>query len=134
MKEIAVSGGFDPIHIGHVRMFREAQKLGKLFILLNSDRFLRDKKGYVFMPLEERKEMLEQWGIVIPVIDSDNTVRETLRAMKPDIFVNGGDRVEGSVPEEAVCKELNIKMLYGIGGTGIESSSDYINRVCKQLQ
>src|SRR4030043_2007516 len=102
-KIVAVSGGFDPIHIGHIRMIREASKLGKLIIILNNDAFLIRKKGRPFMPLEERKEILENIKGVDSVflsIDEDDSVCKSLEAIKPDIFANGGDRRdESDIPE-----------------------------------
>lgn len=126
--KIAVSGGFDPVHIGHVRMFEEAKKLGDLQIYLNSDDFLIEKKGKAFMPYKEREEILEAWGEVLPVIDADQTVCESLKLYKPDIFANGGDRTTDNVPEQAVCEELGIKMVWGVGGGKIQSSSELLNK------
>ena len=123
---IAVSGGFDPLHVGHVRMIQEAAQFGKVIVILNSDEWLTEKKGYVFMPFEERSEIISSLkGVekVVATIDLDNTVCETLRQIKPTYFANGGDRKEGNVPEEAVCKREGIVMLWGVGGGKIQSSS-----------
>jgi cytidyltransferase-like protein len=131
-KTVAVSGGFDPIHIGHVRMFKQAAKLGKLVVIVNNDKFLLKKKGYIFMPLAHRMELIDSIGCVdkvIPAIDKDSTVCETLRNLKPDIFANGGDRKKGTVREEKLCQELGIKMVYGIGGGKIESSSELVKKL-----
>lgn len=125
-RKIAVSGGFDPIHIGHIRLFKKAATFGPLYVILNSDDFLMQKKGYVFMPFAERKEIIEALGCVhavVECIDTDNTVCETLRQLEPDAFLNGGDRVPGNIPERAVCDELGIAMIFGIGGDKIKSSS-----------
>ena len=90
LKIVAVSGGFDPVHIGHVRQFKEAKRLGdKLYVILNSDRFLKNKKGFIFMPFKQRKEILESIKYidkVIPCIDRDQSVCRTLAKIKPDIF------------------------------------------------
>lgn len=127
VKTVAVSGGFDPIHIGHIRMFKEARKLGdKLIVILNSDKFLKEKKGFVFMPFKERKEIIESIRYVdevTPCFDKDNTVCNTLSSLKPDVFANGGDRKEGNVPEKPVCDKYNIEMVYNVGGGKIQSSS-----------
>lgn len=133
-KIVAVSGGFDPIHIGHIRMFKEAAKLGKLYVILNSDEFLNKKKGKPFMEYEERKEIIESIGCVykvVPCIDENQTVCETLRVLIPDYFCNGGDRVEGNVPEAEVCERLGIEMLYNVGGGKIQSSSELLNAYVK---
>jgi D-beta-D-heptose 7-phosphate kinase/D-beta-D-heptose 1-phosphate adenosyltransferase len=120
MITVAVSGGFDPVHSGHIQLFAEARELGdELVVILNSDRFLMEKKGFVFMPFEERKEIIEsiRWvDEVVDCIDEDQTVCRTLGLVKPDIFANGGDRVEGTLPkaEELVCAQLGIRMIYGL--------------------
>jgi cytidyltransferase-like protein len=129
MKEkiVAVSGGFDPIHIGHIRMIREASKLGKLVVILNNDAFLTRKKGRPFMPLEERKEILENIKGVDSVfvsIDEDDSVRKSLEAIRPDIFANGGDRKdESEIREAEICKQLGIEMVFNVGGGKVQSSS-----------
>src|SRR4030042_136517 len=126
-KIVAVSGGFDPIHIGHIRMIREASKLGKLIVILNNDAFLIRKKGGTFMPLAERKEILENIKGVASVfvsIDEDDSVCKSLEAIKPDIFANGGDRKdESEIREAEVCKRLGIEMVFNVGGGKGQSSS-----------
>lgn len=133
MITVAVSGGFDVVHIGHVRHFEEAKKLGdKLVVILNSDDFLRRKKGYVFMSFNERKKILESIKYVdevIPCIDKDQSVCETLRELKPDIFANGGDRGLDNTLEIDVCNELGIKMEFNVGGKKIQSSSWLVNKI-----
>ena len=131
-KTIVVSGGFDPIHVGHVRMIQEASVFGEVIVILNSDDWLIEKKGYTFMPFEERSEILMSIkGVtkVVPTIDLDNTVCETLRQLKPTYFANGGDRKEGNVPEENVCKREGIIMLWGVGGGKIQSSSWLVDAI-----
>jgi D-beta-D-heptose 7-phosphate kinase/D-beta-D-heptose 1-phosphate adenosyltransferase len=136
MTTVAVSGGFDPVHIGHIRYFKAAKKLGdKLVLILNSDRFLKNKKGYIFMPFKERKEILENIKYIdkiIPCIDKDQTVCKTLRKLKPDIFANGGDRnAKNVISEKKICKEVGIKMVFGIGGKKIQSSSWLVKQIKK---
>jgi D-beta-D-heptose 7-phosphate kinase/D-beta-D-heptose 1-phosphate adenosyltransferase len=134
-KTVCISGGFDPVHIGHLRMIRAAKNIagvnGRLIIILNSDEWLRRKKGYVFMPFEERKEILMGFrgvdGISL-VNDSDDTVCEALSRINPDIFANGGDRKEGNVPEDGVCNKLHIEMIYNVGGDKVQSSSKMAGR------
>jgi len=131
MKRIAVSGGFDPIHIGHVRMIQEASKYGNVVVIANSDEWLLRKKGYVFMPFDERSEILMSIKGVTEVYqayDDDNTVCISLRGIKLDAFANGGDRKEDNTPEMDVCKELGIEMLWNVGGGKIQSSSTLVER------
>ena len=112
---VAVSGGFDPLHIGHVRMMREAKKMGhQLIVILNNDYWLMNKKGYVFMPQKERKEIIEALGCVDKVVltkhsknTKDMSVCRELSEIKPDIFCNGGDRKRGNLNAE----ELKSKFL-----------------------
>ena len=131
---VAISGAFDPIHIGHIRYIREAAKLGdRLVVILNSDDFLLRKKGFVFMPFAERKEILENVkGVdeVITSIDEDQTVSQTLELVKPDIFAKGGDR-SGSenIPEAETCRKIGCKLVTNVGGGKIRSNSDISMKV-----
>jgi len=123
---ICVSGGFDPVHIGHLRMIQEAAQYGEVIIIVNSDDWLMRKKGYIFMPFKERCEILRGFHGVkdtVSVEDIDNTVCEALKRLKPDYFANGGDRKTDNTPEMDVCEELGIEMLWNIGGGKIQSSS-----------
>jgi len=142
---VAVSGGFDPIHIGHIRYIIAAKKLGdKLVVILNNDNWLKDKKGFFFMSQEERKEILEGIRCVDQVILTDHkpgdyfkdrSVCTLLREIRPHIFANGGDRKpEGDpVPEVALCKELGINMIYNVGyGGKVQSSSWLIEKAKKK--
>ena len=126
---VAVSGGFDPVHVGHVRMIQEAARHGDVVVIANSDEWLMRKKGYVFMPFEERKEILLSFKGVTYVTkaeDEDDTVCDSLKGLLPDIFANGGDRKGDNVPEVALCKELGIDMLWNCGGGKIQSSSELV--------
>ena len=128
-KTIMVSGGFDPIHVGHIRMIIEAGKYGDVIVVANSDEWLFRKKGYVFMGFNERREIIMAIkGVVdvVPVDDEDGTVCEALRRIKPDYFANGGDRTTNNTPEQSICEELGIEMLWNIGGQKIQSSSDLV--------
>ena len=129
---VAVSGGFDPVHVGHVRMILEAAEVGDVIVIANSDEWLMRKKGYVFMPWEERAEILASIrGVlkVVPVDDSDGTVCEALRREKPTFFANGGDRKTDNTPEMDVCSELGIGLLWEVGGGKIQSSSELVKNV-----
>ena len=128
---IAVSGGFDPIHKGHVQMIREAAEYGRVIVFLNSDAWLIRKKGYKFMPFEERAYIagsIKGVSIITNVDDSDGTVCKALERFKPDYFANGGDRYETNTPEMKVCKDLGIQMLWNIGGGKIQSSSELVTK------
>ena len=138
---VAVSGGMDPVHVGHVRMFQEAKKLGdKLVVILNNDNWLRKKKGYVFMPQKERKELLEAIQCVDKVIltrhkadPEDMSVCAELEYLKPDIFANGGDRKLDNIPEVAVCNKISCKMVFSIGKGGkVQSSSELLRKFLKE--
>ena len=131
-KIIAVSGGFDPIHIGHVRMIREAAELGEVIVVLNSDEWLTRKKGYKFMDFAERSYIagsIKGVSLTTGVDDSDGTVCEALRRIKPDMFANGGDRILSNTPEMDVCSELGIEMVWNVGGGKEQSSSSLVNNI-----
>ena len=133
---VAVSGGFDPIHVGHVRLFRSARRLGdKLVVILNNDNWLKQKKGHVFMPEHERKEVIEALESVDKVVitrhrkrPKDMSVCTELRRVHPDIFANGGDRTADNIPEVALCQKLGIKMIFNIGHGGKVQSSSWLLR------
>ena len=144
-KIVMVSGGFDPVHIGHVRMFNEAKRLGdELVVYINNDNWLRAKKGFVFMPEHERKEIIEAFEAVDRVIISeheentnDMSVCMGLIKIKPHIFANGGDRDEKDADnpdsslykERKIHKKLGIEMVYNVGHGGkIQSSSDLVKK------
>ena len=139
---VAISGGMDPLHIGHVRLIKAARKLGdELIVILNNDNWLKDKKGFVFMSQKERKEILEAIYGVDRVIFTDHrpgeyfkdrSVCRSLKKIRPHIFANGGDRKPSGdpVPEVALCKELGIEMVYKVGHGGkIQSSSWLVGKV-----
>jgi cytidyltransferase-like protein len=142
-KVVAVSGGFDPIHIGHVRMFQEAKKLGdELVVILNNDHWLADKKGQPFMPATERKEIIEAIKGVDRVVitehapgDADRSVCRELAEIKPHVFANGGDRKPDGdpVPEVELCKSLGIELVYNVGQGGkVQSSSWLISKAAQK--
>jgi cytidyltransferase-like protein len=147
-KTVAVSGGFDPLHIGHVEMMREAKALGdRLVVIINNDNWLIKKKGFAFMPESERKAIIEALRCVDEVVISSHpenpsgaaemSVSKELEKIKPDIFANGGDRDEknASDPNSSLyhdietCKKLGIEMVFNVGHSGkIQSSSDLVRR------
>ncbi len=128
-KRIMVSGGFDPVHIGHIRMIRAAAEFGPVVVVANSDDWLMRKKGYVFMPWAERAEILESIkgvSYVVPVDDADDTVCAAIEEEYPHAFANGGDRKDNNVPEVALCEEMGIELIWNVGGGKIQSSSDLV--------
>lgn len=143
-KWVAVSGGFDPLHIGHVRMFKKARMMGDaLVVILNNDNWLMVKKGHAFMPERERVEILREFPFVDRVYltdhkrnDADMSVVRALKKLKPAIFANGGDRKpEGDpVPEVAICKELGIQMVYNVGKGGKIQSSSWLIKAAAEHQ
>jgi D-beta-D-heptose 7-phosphate kinase/D-beta-D-heptose 1-phosphate adenosyltransferase len=125
---VMVSGGFDPVHAGHIRMIRHAAKYGDVIIIANSDDWLFRKKGFVFMEYERRIEILNAIkGVILvdSVDDSDGTVCEAIRRLEPTYFANGGDRGRTNTPEQAVCEEIGVKLLWGVGREEkLQSSSE----------
>jgi D-beta-D-heptose 7-phosphate kinase/D-beta-D-heptose 1-phosphate adenosyltransferase len=139
-KIIIVSGGFDPLHAGHIKHLKAAKELGnELIVILNDDCFLKEKKGYVFMDFAQRYEILEAIKYVdciVRCIDTDISVSNTLRYLnnikEPDqklIFAKGGDRTIENIPEADTCRELGIDIVSGIGGEKIQSSSELVAKV-----
>ena len=147
---IILSGGFDPVHKGHLRMFREASWLGHQVIVgLNSDDWLTRKKEKPFMDFKERKEILEGFKYINQVLafdDSDDSACSLIKQVRTIyngsgfnyeyldtnptgeteyklFFANGGDRKEDNVPEVQVCRDLDVMMLWNVGGGKIQSSS-----------
>lgn len=138
---VVVSGAFDPLHPGHVRLFQEAKKLGdELVVLLNNDNWLRKKKGYVFMAEKERKEIVEAIKGVDRVIltkhsanPKDMGVMAELKSLKPDVFAKGGDWTESSIPESKMCDEIKCKLVFNVGHGGkIQSSSWLVSNRSKK--
>jgi len=134
MKIIIVSGGFDPIHSGHIAYFKAARKLGdKLIVALNSDAWLVNKKGRFFMPFKERKTIVENLSSVDSIIDfQDDDIGSAINAlvkikeMYPDdeiAFANGGDRNKENIPEMTVS---GIEFLFSVGGDDKKNSSSWI--------
>ena len=124
---VAVSGYFDPIHVGHLEYLQLAKKLGdKLIVIINNNFQAELKKGSTFMDEKDRMEIVAALKCVDEVflsIDKDKSVCKSLEHLKPHIFANGGDRSLEEIPETKVMKQHNIKMVDGLG-LKIRSSSD----------
>lgn len=124
---VAVSGYFDPIHVGHLDYLRMAKELGdSLVVIVNNNYQCKLKKGKHFMDENDRVEIVKALRFVDEVflsVDKDRTVCKSLEEIKPDIFANGGDRATSEVPETPVCKKFNIKMVDGLGDKIRSSSS-----------
>lgn len=139
-KIIILSGGFDPVHIGHFRMFKAAKEQDATVIVgINSDAWICRKKGQPFMPEIERIEILKGVKYIDDVYtfnDEDDTacdlIRKIIQLYSENknvriFFGNGGDRTNDTTPEMEYCNEHGVEMLWGVGGGKIQSSSDLIN-------
>jgi glycerol-3-phosphate cytidylyltransferase/D-beta-D-heptose 7-phosphate kinase/D-beta-D-heptose 1-phosphate adenosyltransferase len=136
-----VSGYFNPLHVGHLRMMEAARALtGRLIIIVNNDAQQVLKKGRVILPLDDRMEIVRALRVadeVVAAVDEDNSVKQTLRAIRdqhPDtalIFANGGDRSSSAkISEAGVCEELRIELRFGVGG---EEKADSSTRIIAAL-
>lgn len=135
MKKIVITSGFfNPLHIGHINLFREAKKLGDcLVVIVNNDEQVKIKGSVSFMPQEERAEIIKSIKYVDEIflsIDKDISQSESLKAvakLHPGelFFAKGGDRNSGNIPEGETdaCKQFNIKIVNGVGGGKVQSSS-----------
>ena len=134
---VVLSGGFDPMHVGHLRMIQESAKMAEIVIVgVNSDEWLMRKKGYIFMPHEERVEMVQGTRGVSKAMafdDDDNSACDLLRQVRAlwssvrVAFANGGDRTSDNIPEIPVAEELGVHLIWGVGGGKVQSSSDLVD-------
>ena len=141
-KYVVISGGFDPIHSGHINLIQNAAELGNLLVIVNNDNFLRNKKGFIFMNNSERIRVISSIKGVDETflsIDEDHTVRESLKYLLKkgfDIkyFANGGDRnLPEDIPEFKVCRNNNIELIFDVGGSKTQSSSKLANSLYDQM-
>jgi cytidyltransferase-like protein len=134
-KIVLITGGFDPIHSGHIAYIQAARKLGDLLIVgVNSDEWLTRKKGMPFMPLAERSAILKNIigvDFVIDFDDSDGSAKHALWMVRQSypgnhiVFANGGDRTDKNIPEMDVA-DSNVSFVFGIGGEDKKNSSSWI--------
>jgi len=134
MKIVLVTGGFDPLHSGHISYFKAAKNIGDYLVVgVNSDDWLARKKGKAFMHLEERISIIQHLDMVDEVIDfddSDNTAIEAIRRVKEFwkhekiIFANGGDRTKHNIPEMLSFED--VEFVFGVGGEDKKNSSSWI--------
>ncbi|MDP2925670.1 MAG: adenylyltransferase/cytidyltransferase family protein [Nanoarchaeota archaeon] len=130
-KVVATSGYFDPLHHGHVELFKLSKKLGDyLIVIINNDNQTIQKKGFVFMPHSDKAKIIAELSCVDEVfisIDEDQSQCKTLEFLKPHIYAKGGDRYIYEIPETPICKKHNIDLIDGVGAK-VESSSDIIKK------
>jgi len=134
-KIVLVTGGFDPLHSGHIEYLRSAKQLGDILVVgVNSDAWLARKKGRAFMPLLERTAIireLECVDFVIDFDDADNTAKHAVWMVRQSypqdaiVFANGGDRTAVNIPEMDVA-DTNITFVFGVGGENKANSSSWI--------
>lgn len=138
-KVVIASGYFNPIHVGHVNMFKEAKELGDyLVVIINNDEQVKIKGSTPFMKESERAEIVMSIKYVDEVflsIDKDRSVKESIREVAKKhkgcdlFFANGGDRHAGNIPEAEACQEFDIKMVDNVGGGKIQSSSWLLSNI-----
>ena len=125
--KIAVSGYFDPIHVGHLEYLKMAKALGDfLVVIVNNNQQCVLKKGKFFMDEKDRLEIVKAIKYVDEVflsVDDDRAVCKSLELIRPNIFANGGDRSTDEVPETSICKKYKIEMVDGLGKKIRSSSS-----------
>jgi len=129
---VVTSGGFDPIHPGHISSIQDSGQYGDaVVVVVNGDAFLAAKKGKPFQDLATRcliVAAIRGVDVVVPFeVEDDQTVREAIRRIRPDVFTKGGDRVDStSIPEWDVCHELGVEVVTGVGAEKQWSSSWFL--------
>ena len=140
---IVISGGFDPIHTGHLNLISDASKITNLLVIVNNNDFLLNKKGFIFLDEEERLKILSSiLGVddIFLSIDKDHTVNQSIQYLidsgkKIKFFGNGGDRKSFiDIPESEVCKKNNIELVFNLGGEKSQSSSSIALSLYDQIQ
>lgn len=133
---VLLSGGFDPFHDGHAKMFEQAAAIGDICVILNSDDWLVHKKGRYFMNVEERSKVLyaikgvQMVWLASTLTDVNNDLYKIKQSFSERllIFGKGGDRNITNTPERETCESLEIPIIFGLGGDNQQSSSKILNR------
>lgn len=141
-KLVCISGGFDPIHVGHLKLFEESARLGRVVVILKGDKRLKRKKGLIFQNQNDRKYIVEHFKGIdhVYIYDSSNNhhddFSEALELIKPDIYAVGGDKKMENVRPEVIdcCNRLGIQLIYGVGGDKIHSSSFLLKQFSKKYE
>jgi len=133
---ILTCGGFDPLHVGHVRCLKESALIKKKYpssvfiVIVNGDEFLKNKKDFVFMPERERMEIIDAIRGVDHVVkwyDGTQNCIGAIEKIRPNIFTKGGDRSSrDKIPEADICDQLGCEILYGVGGSDKPQSSSWL--------
>ena len=133
-KIVCVSGYFNPLHAGHIEYFEKSRSLGtKLVVIVNNDKQSMLKKGSSFMTETERLRIIRSLKIVdfaVLSIDGDRTVCKTLESVRPDIFSNGGDQFNDTIPERIICEKYGISLVDKMGEK-IQSSSWLLKEISR---
>ena len=130
---VLVTGGYDPLHIGHLLSFKAAKALGdKLIVAIDGNEYLRKKMGAPFLPIEDRVAIIQELRCVDQVIViGDGDMSDAILAIKPDILANGGDRssIKNLLKKEVgACRKIGCRMIFNVGGGKIRSSSDLLRQ------
>jgi len=133
MRTVCTSGYFNPIHSGHIALLKQAKEFGdRLIVIVNNDKQVKLKGSVPFMSAEERAYIVSNIkGVnrVIIATDTTRSIKETLKAVRPDVFVKGGDSTPENTPELELCQELGIEVHFGVGGGKTQSSSWLLSKV-----
>ena len=138
---VLTSGGFDPLHVGHLQCIQSSADIagkGILIVVVNGDSFLRNKKGYAFMDEESRMQIISAINGVDYVVlyedPEDMTVCKPIEILKPNFFTKGGDRDSSTnVPEFDTCQNIGCEVIFSVGGGKIQSSSELVGDAMKEL-
>ncbi len=133
-KKIVLSGAFDPPTLGHTKMFQHASLIGDVIVVLNTDEWILRNKYRVFLDREKRKRILYNMPGVIKIIDAldkDDTVCESLKKIRPDMFGNGGHRNQLNTPEIDLCKKLGIELVWKVGS--VEDNKNTLDLYTKAI-
>ena len=129
---VVLTGGyFDPVHAGHIRLFKHVPTPSRLIVAVNGDEAAIKKKGYVFLPIYQRLEILNAMKFIdILVVNPHSTMCSMIETIKPNIYAKGGDVTqENLIDEEKIsCDKVGCKIIYNVGGSKIESSSELVKK------